>query len=377
MVRSVLNKILLARRLFDMARENAASKVSLSQSISINLLQDSLEAFLLAVAEQVNAVVTAKTSFDQYLDLIDAKIAPKQLPFRARLIALNKLRVNSKHYGLAPSDAEVMELLVTAREFLEEVTESVFSAPLASISLIDLVNDGEAKDLLRNAEKMLLEANYVQCLFECRKALFVRIESDYDVAPFLDEGNQGILFLLGKKSPRYARTKEYIDEQVKEPTDYIVLDHGEVDIDLMKRGIDPLLFWNVWRLTPSVYRAEKGKAWVQKREFSKLEAEGIKERAEYVLDTCISLLVTADTKAAATKWTNHRKYRVDLKREQVPVFEKASLESSIATTTPIGVKQVHVDYATEGLDGDSIFWHVSHWEDDLRIYGYISEDDVE
>src|SRR5450631_3070522 len=100
MKKSIINKLLLTRRLYELGKDNLASSNDLSQSIGVNLLQDAIEVFLLAVSEHTNANISNSTKFEQYIDLINEKIRPKELPFRTRLSALNKLRVNSKHYGL-------------------------------------------------------------------------------------------------------------------------------------------------------------------------------------------------------------------------------------------------------------------------------------
>lgn len=329
-----MHKLLLARRLYELSRENLSSANDLSLGIGVNLLQDAVEAFLLAVSESVNAGIQSGTNFDRYFDLINAKIGPKELPFRARLVALNKLRVNSKHYRLAPAKSEAEGLLVTVREFLDEVTNSVLGLNFATISLIDLIRDGEPKNLLREAEAAFHGEDFEVCLVNCRKAIFVRIEFQYDVAPFgAEEGPKGLgLFLLGRKAPFYARSKDYVDKNVNDATDYIVFDHNNVEMDLMKSGMDSVSFWNVWRLTPQVYRSEAGGDWVVKREFGKFEEDGIRERAEYVLDTTINLFVAAHQKLAATRSPERRNYYVKLRREQVPVYEKADVNSEVVST---------------------------------------------
>lgn len=378
MNRSTINKLLLARRLLDIARENLRTTNDLSLSIGINLLEDAVEAFLLAVAEHVNAAIQSKTAFEQYIDLIDAKIAPKSLPFRSRLLSLNKLRVNSKHFGLAPAQSEVSGLLLTVREFFDEVSVAVLGQRFASVSLIDLLKDGEAKELLRSAEQAFGQGDFESTLFDCRKAIFLSIEHDYDIAPFKEDGRNALaLALLGRKAPYYARSKEYIDKSVRDPTDYIVLDHSALDMDLLRKGIDTVLFWNVWRLTPEVYRAKKGAPWVHKREFAKLDSEGISERAEYVLDATTTMLASADQKSAAAKWTAPRKYYVSVKGEEAPVYEKASLSSRVTGYTPRGLKKLHVDWVVDALEGTGSFWRVAHFGDDVSLTGYLSADDVD
>ncbi len=377
MQKSIIHKLLLARRLLDLARENLNSANELSLAIGVNLLQDSVEAFLLAVAEHVNAQIQSKTGFEQYIDLINSKITPKSLPFRARLLALNKLRVNSKHYGLAPAQSEVSGLLITVREFYDEVASALLGVTFAGISLIDLLGDGEAKELVREAEQAFANGEFETCLFNCRKAIFVRIEHDYDVAPFAKEHkNFFALELIMRKVPYYARNKEYIDKNIRDPTDYIVLDHSELDMDLMRKGIDTVSFWNVWRLTPKVYRSNKDSPWVHKRDFAILDKEGLRERAEYVLDTTITMLASADQKDAATRWAEPQKYFVKLKREGAPIYEKATANSSVKTHVPPGVIKVCVDCMVDALDGVGSFWYVSHYDKKFFLTGYLSSDEI-
>jgi hypothetical protein len=378
MNQSILHKLLLARRLYELARENTSAANDISLSIGVNLLQDAVELFLLAVSEHVNAGVQSGTNFDKYINLINAKIAPKELPFQPRLIALNKLRVNSKHYGLTPARSEVEGLQVTVREFFEEVASSILGLAFATVSLIDLVRDGEAKELLREAESAFSDGDFEGCLVGCRKAIFVRFESRFDIAPFAAGIKPGTIghALINSRAPFYAQTKEYIEEHVTEPTDFIVLDHNVLEMDLMKSGMDSVSFWNVWRLTPKVYRRETGDDWVVKREFSIFEEDGIRERAEYVLDTTINLFVTADQKLAATRSTEFRNYYVTLRQEQVPVYRKADTGSEVVATTPAGLTELFVDYVVSALDGTGRFWHINHLAEGIYLRGYISEDIV-
>ena len=101
MRKNIITKILLSRKLYQLSLENLNSDNELSLSIGVILLQDSVEIFLLAVAEHIDASIGNNSNFNQYFDLINKKLSPKELPFKLRLTALNKLRVNAKHYGLS------------------------------------------------------------------------------------------------------------------------------------------------------------------------------------------------------------------------------------------------------------------------------------
>jgi hypothetical protein len=378
MQQSELRKLLLARRLYDLARDNLRSTNELSLMVGINLLQDSVESFILAVAEHVNAAVGARTAFEQYIDLIDEKRSPEKLPFRARLLTLNRLRVASKHHAIPPVRSDPEGMLIPVREFFKEVTQAVFNVDFATVGMIDLLNDSEAKGFVRGAEEAFKQRDYRGCLVACRQAIYVQIERRYDVFPFgLDEPEReklvGHFFNFQSMAPYHARTKDYIAKSVADPTEYIVLDHKEVELELMKSGVDTVAFWNVWRLTPEVYQRRDSKEWVIKQDLAKLADEGIDERAEYVLDATISILVTQERHRAAQKSSDAATFFLDLNQDQIPVYKKADSDSEIVMTTPAGLMRVNVDFSVVGFKGSSEFWHVAHFERGTSfIWGYIS-----
>lgn len=377
MNKSTLNKLLLSRSLYQLASENIQSTSGVRLSIACNILQDAVESFLLALSDHVNAGVGQRTDFDKYFEQINLKIAPRELPFRLRLIALNKLRVNSKHYGLEPSRAELEPLFTTVWEFFNEVTRADFGKEFATISLVDMLPDSEAKEFLRLAEYAFEIQDYVGCLISCRQAVFVEFEWRYDAQPFLNEENMLGLRRFSLKVPYFARNKKYIEENVKEPTDYIIYDHNALEMDLIKSGVDSVAYWNVWRLTPDVYRKSKDTPWVVKNDFRKIDAEGIKGRAEYVLLSTTEMLLATNQNQSRARSPDYRRFYLLLKRDAVPVYSKASKLSPIVKTTAGDLRKLFCDYKIDGLDGSGIFWHVTHWEDDAHIYGFIHADDID
>jgi hypothetical protein len=381
MTPSTLNKLLLSRALFHLAKDNSASSNGVRISIACNLLQDAVECFLVALAEHVHAKVDPKTSFEQYFDRINDQLGSNRLPYQLPLIALNKIRVNSKHYGIQPAKPELDAKLITVGEFFQEVTEATFGQAFATLSLVDLLRDGPAKTLLREAEEAFESENYSECLVLCRKVLFVIFESDYNAKAFVDESVPKNFFAMalrgGLHVPYYARDKAYLEEEVKEPTDYIILDHNRLEMELMKDGIDSVGFWNVWRMTPAVYRENDNSPWIVKNDFKVLDSEGIAERAEYVLVTTTDILLTRNERHTKTRSVDYRRYYVDLKRESVPLYAKASKASPAPSTTPPGLRRLFCDYSIEGLDQSGTFWSITHKADDRYVFGFVHEEDVE
>ena len=377
MNKSTLNKLLLSRSLYQLAKENIQTTSGIRLSIACNILQDAVECFLLALSEHVNAGIGQRTDFDKYFEQINLKIAPRELPFRLRLIALNKLRVNSKHYGLEPARAELEPLFITVWEFFNEVTRTDFGKEFATISLVDMLHDSEAKEFLRQAESAFEAQDYVSCLVLCRQAVFVKFEWLYDAQPFLNGENALGLMMLSSKVPYFARDQKYLEENVKEPTDYVIYDHNALEMDLMKSGVDSVAYWNVWRLTPGVYRKSKDTPWVIKNDLRKTDSDGIKDRAEYILLATTEMLLAADQNQSRTRSPDYRRFYLLLKRDAVPVYSKASKLSAIEQTTAAGLRKLFCDYSIDGLDGSGTFWHVAHWEDDANIYGFIHADDID
>lgn len=377
MNKSTLNKLLLSRSLYHLAKENIGSASGIRLSIACNLLQDAVECFLLALSEHVNAGVGQRTDFDKYFEQINLKIAPRELPFRLRLIALSKLRINSKHYGLEPAKSELEPLLITVLEFFNEVTRTEFGKEFATISLVDILRDCEAKNLLREAEHAFAAGDYPACLISCRKAIFLKFEWRYDARPFQGEERTGGLMMIGSKVPYFARNRKYIDENVNEPTDYIMYDFSALEMELLKNGVDSVAYWNVWRLTPEVYRKNKDAPWIVKNDFHKFGADGILDRAEYVLLTTTEILFASDQNQNRTRSPDYRRFYLTLRRDAVPIYSKASKLSSVEQITTAGIRKLYCDYSVEGLDDSGVFWHVVHGEGDVDVYGSIHEDDVD
>lgn len=144
----IIRRIGLARHLFELAEGSLRSKNDLHLFSAVNLAQDAIETFLVALADKLHVVFDQNTKFDRYFVLIDEKISPKELPFKAAILRLNRLRVDSKHHGIQPARGECERLLASAREFLDEAAQAHLGAPFSTISAIDLLETGDCKDFL-------------------------------------------------------------------------------------------------------------------------------------------------------------------------------------------------------------------------------------
>jgi hypothetical protein len=376
----VIRRVTLSRYLFELAIQNARSDQDVAGAACVNLLQDAVEIFLLAALDHLNVGVSAKkTDFPQYLDKINEAIAD-ELPFRRRLLEINKVRVLSKHEGIPPNRKEIEGYVSDARSFLEHACHKILAVDFWTVSLTRLLEDGESKSLLLEAEATFEKGDYRDCLIACRKAFYVEFESSYDIQKDLMFG----FGLFGSRAPYYARNKEYIEKNVATPFDYIVLDHSQVDADLTKEGLDHTAFWNIWRLTPEVYRHKNEDKWLVKHDPNKLVEDGIKERAAYVLESIVAILLARQGNRKKTKMTSmDRSFAARLRRPHTTVYKKADRNGEVEGITKEGLQEILLYYATPGLKDEGTYWRVAHLEreDPLGaphfLSGYVREEDLD
>lgn len=371
----VIRRICLARHLFELGNSSLKSANDLYLFSSANLLQDAVEAFLLAVADFVNANVRFNTSFDQYFILINKKIEPKELPFKSKLLRLNKIRVNSKHYGIMPSREECERIIISVREFFEEVSSSILDVNFSTVSTIDLLKDGKAKDYLLQAQRYLNEKEFENCAVYCRKTIYEELLWKYNISKFQDPNKTTGLLAGFSNAPYYARNKDYIEKNVKTPTDFIVIDHSHLDQELVNYSIDNTTFWNIWRLTPAVYKNEDDE-WIVKHEFDKLEKEILEDKIEYIFNSTVDIVLSIHVKRESIKSKDYREFFLELKQDKVPVLEKADATSNVIGTTPAGLTKLKCEYHIIGLKGDGPYWKILHIGEEIMLSGFIENNFV-
>jgi hypothetical protein len=221
------------------------------------------------------------------------------------------------------------------------------------------------------AENHFKSGEFDEVLIACRKLIYLCYEWQFDIqAPGL--------FSMGGRAPAFAKAPGYIDQNVREPTDHIVYDHNLLEMQLLKDGINPTTFWNIWRLTPEVYRPWNLKlqedSWIVKREFKKFDPDGLYERAQYVLDATTEILLTREEQFRKLRYFGPQDFVVSLIDGIVPVYDKASTKSKVVTELPADFGRIITDYSVPGLheEGEH-FYHVSQKKGETWIAGYIHE----
>jgi hypothetical protein len=101
----VIKRLVLSRYLFELARQNVRAEQETGDAATVNLLQDATEIFLVACLDHHNANLKPRAEFSNYLDKLSETL-DWPMPLRRRLLEINKVRVASKHDGIAPNRTE-------------------------------------------------------------------------------------------------------------------------------------------------------------------------------------------------------------------------------------------------------------------------------
>lgn len=373
---NVLKHLVLSRYYLGLANSHVNSSRDVDLFATVILMQESVETFLVAAAGHVNATVGQREDFSGYFDKIDKEISPLKLPFRSKLIRLNKARNLAKHDGILPDRSEFPGFLTTVGEFLEEACAQVFNIDFRSVSLIEALSFGPQRQFIEEAQEAFEKGDYATTLIACRKAIYMWYERAYDARPFLNGVQNGLAALLSKV-PAYARDSQYLEKHVKEPADYIVLDHARIDSELVKEGLDNHQFWNIWRLTPRLYLDENDR-WVVRYEPDKIEGQGLAENAAYVLDSAIEHFIALERARSRLKRINGMTWVIMSGSSGARIFEKANEKSEVKGVVPPGVT-LNVDGSTEALGGGPVFWKInpSYSAEGKCLGGYALESELQ
>jgi len=271
-----------------------------------------------------------------------------------------------------------------ACQAIDSLLVEVIGKSLDEIMLCELLLDGEAKQFLQEAALSIEQEKYFKALVNIRKAVFVEVESQYCIYEHREGGTSrrlGLLFAAGMKAPYFTRNADWIAKNVKDPFDYIQLDHGEIKQDLIEWGASTQDFFNIWRLTPEVVRLESDSEWLLKGEIKHLHQGATKENAVFCLDKAINLLSKKQQHQKSVRsidYSAHDTLCVKV-TSATPVLTKASHNSDVLAQLEVGgIYDAHS--ILPGLTGDrDRFVQIMHVqsEEPKFLSGYIDFKDCE
>lgn len=385
-----LATLIVAKNLLDKARDMCAIDDAHIASAGLLLLQDSME--LIFLASLLESGVDEKKAlenlgFDQLIG--ELKQIGIKVPKSGTIKALNKERVIVKHYGQLAEPAAVRNYLSAANACIEEVVAQVFGKKIEEVWVHEFIEIEETKTCFDAAIHYLEKGEYFNSLVEIRKALFIEIEADYSIFEWKDistsqKSKMGFFEMAlkgGVKAPRWMTNKEWIEKNVMEPFDYIQLDHHQLREDLLEWGVNTQDFWNLWRLTPPVFRENKESKWAIKQEVKYYLEAATEGNIRYCLDKAIGLIVKKQNHFdlfRSLKGTPTSDTEVITVSSSTNVYEKASSKATVREMLEPGLK-LRVEAIVEGLERDGMYLNVFQtFEKEKRlVFGYVKLEDCE
>lgn len=318
---STLHSLVTARALYDDSLRLISAGDRHMSTAGLIVLQDALEIIFLALLIELDVdeqKVLDSKSFDELIGELGK--AGHRVRKSGTLKAMNKQRVICKHYGQLAEPITVQTYADAASIAVDEVVRSVLGKGYQEVFLVDLLLDGEAKDYLVDASRMLDEGLWFDALVAVRKSLFVEVEIDYSIHKWVDAGDEPDLALWmftrsGHKAHSWKRNRAWIADNVRTPFDYIQVDHEKLRLDAMEWGVNTAELQNLLRLTPRVFRSDADLPWQLSYELDFPPNEATANNARYCLDRAISVLLRKQQHQTARRWP-----RKELPFDPPPVY---------------------------------------------------------
>jgi hypothetical protein len=362
---STIHALIVARTLLEQADPLCLSDDRYLASSGLIILQDALETVLYAlliekgIDEEKNL---ERKSFDELIG--ELRSAQVVVPKSGTLKALNKQRVLAKHYAQLAEPAMVRTYQNAAREAINAMTQAVLGQTLQNLFIADLLKEGESKQFLIAAETFIKQDQFLEALTEARKAIFVEFENDYSICGWRDhDGSKPENYFAsalrgGWRAPVWTRKKEWIDQHVKVPTDYIQIDYQDWRLQAMELGIHTVELQNLQRLTPAVFRANKKAGWSVTYDAAFATNNANESNARYCLDRAVSIVLKKQQHADV-----RREPAMDVSFQPPPIYIGRMLYQTPSTQSqPVHNVQEGFTYAIRrivgGFDPAETFYEV-------------------
>lgn len=385
--REVIRTLLTAKTLLRTAAPLCGANEKHAASGGIVILQDAVELVLFAAlrsklpkGEDLNQV-----NFPGLLKGL--RKAGVQVPKPGVLDALNRTRINIKHYGRLAEPEDASSYFATATTAIGSIVEQVLGVGPSEVYLHELV-DGESKQLLRAASKAIAKGNSNQAAILIRTVMFLEFEVDYAIdkwADYSDDDPDSFSKMFGifrgSKAPWHVRNRDWIAKNVKQPTDYIQIDESTLRLDLLEMGISIQDFRSVRDHTPPVFKKHDGTTWHVEHRTPLLETASTGSSLMWCLERTTEMVLAKQ---------RHRALRRTLPLEDMVtaitvevtadsvVRDKAKADASVVRKIQAG-EQYRCTAVVDALDGaEERYAHLMHAGPGITdwVMGYVPIGDI-
>jgi hypothetical protein len=201
-------RLLLSKYLYTRGADILRGGGPFDAGLAVSLFQDAVELAVFSCAAKFSASVKDKAAFPEIWEAANSgatSAGKPPLQMKLDMDALNKARVNFKHYGQRPDPKDAETHRINCGQFLSRLAKDYFELEFSSLSLVSLVQDDQERHVLENALKRQKLDDKRGALERCSEALDLmarRRQAHY---------GHGILVAYPSIDPV---AKEYVDQQI-------------------------------------------------------------------------------------------------------------------------------------------------------------------
>lgn len=176
----ILKRITFAKFLLIQGHESLQSSSPIADGVSVSLYQDAAEMLLRSVAENFDADIKPKTSFDELshaIEIANKNINKIKISSKIAISQLNKSRVNFKHHGLLPTHDDAKKFSHDIEVFFQRTVEDCFGLNYEDISLADVVKNDRIRNFLKLAEKCFYNTQLSESILNSAKAFILILKN--------------------------------------------------------------------------------------------------------------------------------------------------------------------------------------------------------
>jgi hypothetical protein len=140
----MIDQLLISKKLYKEGCRQLGLADPISDGLAVSLFQDAVEIYVWTFLKDRNLDVGKNPDFTNNLGLISS--SGVEMPLKAKVLELNKARVNFKHYGNLPAHRDAEKFRAYAQDFLVQACRDHFDVSFNDISNVDLVSSPELRE---------------------------------------------------------------------------------------------------------------------------------------------------------------------------------------------------------------------------------------
>ncbi len=180
-------KLVIAKQLYQQAANQAEARHSVTNRIFAVIGFDlAVETLLKAVTGALDQTKQPSEKFNGLLDQCDSLLTGDglpSLPYRALVLQLHSIRNDAQHKAKYPNEADVSDCRTYARDFCREVARYVWDISFDNLSLIEMIDDNQLKELLKASLTDIEQKNLKKAMTFAEAAFFWASRTIWDFLP--------------------------------------------------------------------------------------------------------------------------------------------------------------------------------------------------